>query len=56
MSPTHSHRPFVDDYDIEAIADEICEWRDGKLTLVFDEGSELFWNIVAAHDKTIEAR
>ena len=46
---------FAGDYDVDAIAEEICEWKDGRLTLCFGDDSEMFWNIAAAHDMSKEA-
>ena len=45
---------FADDYDVDAIAKEICEWRNGKLTLILDDDCELFWQIVSKHDMSME--
>lgn len=39
---------YVADYDVEAIAREITDWVDGKLTLVVDD--DQFWSICAEHD------
>ncbi len=39
---------YVSDYDCEAIAREVTEWVDGKLTLTAEDDD--FWAIVAAHD------
>lgn len=41
---------FAGDYDVEAIAREVTDWVDGRLTLVRD-GDE-FWAVVAEHDLT----
>lgn len=41
---------WVDDYDVESIADEITEWRDNKLVVTCDD--EEFWKIVESHDIT----
>lgn len=41
----------ADDYDVDAIADALTEWRDGKLTLKVDEPFDAaYWDVVASHD------
>lgn len=41
---------YPEDYDMEAIAREVTEWRDGRLVLVAD-GDE-FWAAAMRHDRT----
>lgn len=43
---------FAGDFDTEAIAREITEWVDGKLTANEKAEGEAFWEIVRAHDLT----
>lgn len=38
---------FASDYDTEAIAREVTDWVDGKLTLTAED--EDFWAIVESH-------
>jgi len=39
---------FVEDFDVEAIADEVLDYRDGGFTSVVDD--EEFWEIVQKHN------
>ena len=41
---------FANDYDIEGIAREISEWKDGKLVADLDRDD--FWDIAQRHDNT----
>lgn len=38
---------YAEFFDVDAIADEITEWRDGRLTML-----DGFWDVVARHDLT----
>ena len=38
---------FASDYDVEAIAREVTDWVDGKLTLIAEDDE--FWTIVEGH-------
>ena len=42
---------YAADFDIEAIAREVTEWVDGKLTLMADDAD--FWAIVERHDTSM---
>ena len=39
---------YPDDYDIEAIANDITDWQDGKLVLTAND-DDSFWNVVMSH-------
>jgi hypothetical protein len=39
---------FADQYDVQAIADELTSWEDGKLVL--DEDESTFWATCAKHE------
>lgn len=38
----------IADFDTDAIARDVTDWRDGRLTLVAEDDE--FWAIVASHD------
>jgi hypothetical protein len=42
----------ADDYDIDAIVDDLIANHDGDLNSVDDFGSESYWAIVETHDTT----
>jgi hypothetical protein len=43
----------ADDYDVEAIIDDLTEAHDGPLNSIDDIDSETYWAIVEKHDTTM---
>lgn len=40
---------YASDFDVDGIARDITDWRDGKLTLIIDDPDERFWEIAEQH-------